>query len=195
MRIDEDGDAKEAVAPVGAPLRWYEAVLPAALLAAAAVAAAISVVPRVSPGYAVYLLVASLVVLAAAVALGVCGWRAYATLDAVWVRRYRLAGDVALAALGLLLLLAPFSAFVFACAGYRAAALDLPLVTRITLRASPATWHRRAIWCGVSAVVVTVAKPLLLGLGSPLLAVPALLAAVCLALAAGFAYRLGRVEP
>ena len=192
MRIDEDGDAGEVKAPVGAPLHWYEAVLPAALLALGAVAAVLFLVPRATPGYAVYLLVASLVALAAAVTLGVCGWCAYATLEPLWVRRYRLAADAALVALGLLVLLAPFSIFFFAFAGYRAGALDFPFVARVALRASPAQWHRRAIWCGASAIVLAVGKPLAQALGSPLLFVPVLVAGAGLALAAGFAYRLGR---
>ncbi|MFF9561929.1 hypothetical protein ACF1AJ_01145 [Leifsonia sp. NPDC014704] len=192
MRIDEDGDAGEVEAPIGAPLRWYEAVLPGMLLALGALAAVLFLVPRATPGYAVYLLVASLVALAAAVTLEVCAWRAYATLDPRWVRRYRLAADAALVAVGLLVLLAPFSIFFFAFAGYRAAALDFPLVARVALRASPAQWHRRAIWWGASAVVLTVARPLAQYLGSPLLFVPVLVAGVGLSLAAGFAYRLGR---
>ncbi|WP_020077197.1 hypothetical protein [Cryocola sp. 340MFSha3.1] len=192
MRIDEDGDAGEVEAPIGAPLRWYEAVLPAALLALGAVAAVLIVAPRETLGYAVYLLVASVVALAAAVSLGICAWCAYATLEPLWVRRYRVAAEAALAALAFLVLLGPFPIFLWAVVGYRAAAPDLPWVARIAVRASHPPWRRGAVWFGVFAVVLTVARPLAQALGSPLLFVPVLVAGAGLALAAGFAYRLGR---
>jgi hypothetical protein len=183
---------EEDVVVAGAPLRLSTVAVPPLLLALGAAAAALWLGPRLGAAWSSYLDLAASVAVVAAVGLATCGWFAYQTLTAVWVRRYRLSVCAALVSAGLLMPLAQPGVVLLAVAGHQLADILGERPRRVVDAATARAWRRTALWCGIVALVAVIVTPVVAHLGSLALLIGVGVAALACAGVTGFAYRTGR---
>jgi hypothetical protein len=129
-------------------------------------------------------------VLAACVALAVCGYRAYRDLTERAVVPLRMAAVFAAVLVGLVLSFGtgPAGAFVLAVGGFQLANLDVPIVDGARRTLADSGWRRIVIIAAATAIVALLARPLSTGLGYlPLIVVDAALITLG-PFIAGFAY-------